>query len=190
MRDMRGRSRNSSPSTSCQSASTSAAFVKKRWPPRSNRYPSISTVFASPPTWSSASRIVTGRPALPSRYPAVSPAGPAPTTSVCVVESSICAGATLPAQHVNVGLHGLREPLLERELVGLEVGDAPQARVGAEQSLPLPRALVDELRPLGAPATVVAEDRPHDDQPAAGGDAGDHSVQGRTRRRRLQPLDR
>src|SRR5215510_4023129 len=82
MRDIRGRRRNSSRMISCQRSSTSFTLVKKRWPPRSKRYPSRTAVLAIPPTWSSASSTTTGRPFLASRYPAVSPAGPAPRITV------------------------------------------------------------------------------------------------------------
>src|SRR4051794_16854964 len=81
MRDSRGRRRNSSRITSCQRSLTSLDFVKKRWPPRSKRYPSRTSVLAMPPTWDSASKTMTGRPRLASRYPAVSPAGPPPSTA-------------------------------------------------------------------------------------------------------------
>src|SRR6478672_8580220 len=79
---MRGRMRNSSPMISSQRSLTSLDFVKKRCPPRSKRKPSGSTtVLAMPPTCSSASRTMTFLPALASRYPAVSPAGPPPSTT-------------------------------------------------------------------------------------------------------------
>src|SRR5215211_3421614 len=81
MRDRRGRSSSSSPRTSCQRRSTSRLLVKKRWPPRSKRKPSRTSVRASPPTMWSASKTTTRWPAWASMYPAVSPAGPAPSTA-------------------------------------------------------------------------------------------------------------
>src|SRR3954468_19599488 len=95
MRDIRGRRRNSSFITSCQRSSTSLDLVKKRWPPRSKRKPSRTSVFAMPPTWSSASNLVLhdppalsprhehddGTPLLRQQVSGGEPAGPPPRTA-------------------------------------------------------------------------------------------------------------
>src|SRR6266540_1436491 len=79
MRLRRGRRRKSSgPRISNQRSSTGCTFVKKRWPPMSNRQPSRIAVRLMPPTTVSDSRTVDVTPRLVSMYAAVRPAGPAP----------------------------------------------------------------------------------------------------------------
>src|SRR4051795_5164924 len=80
MRDSRGRTISSSPRTSSHSAWISGCLVKNRWPPRSKRNPSRSSVRARPPTSSSRSSTVTPRPRWTKCSAAVRPAGPAPRT--------------------------------------------------------------------------------------------------------------
>src|SRR5256885_4200654 len=185
MRDMRGRSGNSSPMISCQGASTSCAFVKKRWPPRSNRKPSISTVFARPPPCRSASSTTALWPALPSTYAAVSPAGPAPRTNVV---SSIL--MRLSTAHVYDRLEGLPEVAFGQDLVGRDRPDAPEARIGGDRARPGLRGEVDLARPARLPGAVVAEDGRHDDEPLSRPHRREHRLQVAGDRDGAQALER
>lgn len=83
MREDLGRWRRSFPSISVQKSSTCWDLEKKRCPPISNRKSLYRAVFEIPPTYlESASKTQTERPFLARRYAAVSPAGPAPITTV------------------------------------------------------------------------------------------------------------
>src|ERR1700730_3042711 len=67
-------------SISCHQRITQSDFEKKRWPPRSIRFPRYTTVFEIPPTCVSNSKtwgVISDRRSSSSA--AVSPAGPAPT---------------------------------------------------------------------------------------------------------------
>src|SRR6266511_6159423 len=130
MRLRRGRRRKSSgPRISNQRSSTGCTFVKKRWPPMSNRQPSRIAVRLMPPTTVSDSRTVDVTPRLVSMYAAVRPAGPAPmmTTLGDAVGSVVTQAA--PSWRFGAGM----------DAVGAS-GDHDSLRAAAAAALLRPRA--------------------------------------------------
>src|ERR1700694_2442921 len=117
-----------------------------------------------PPTWSVDSSTITCLPCLASRYPAVNPAGPAPSTTtgrsrvisaprfgapLAGIEVSLIWSCNLPVEHCAVAYAASAPVVVRRHRDGLE---AAVCRVGCEQRPQLGRASAHELRPGRLPA--------------------------------------
>src|SRR5437763_2631072 len=140
---------------SCQRSSTSLILVKNRWPPRSKRYPSRTSLRARPPTWSEASSTTTGLPCLAMRYPAVSPAGPPPSTTTGV--SGVMSGGFV-IQHCAVGDAAGLNVIVGRHRDRLQHAGV---HIGLEDCPPLSRSPAHELSPRLIPVLHAYGQSPH-----------------------------
>src|SRR3954469_19656868 len=132
-----------------------------------------------PPTWSSASSTTTGLPCFASRYPAVSPAGPPPSTSVgrssgvasiCSVLSVTCSDgpcsvrgegerAAGPGSAVgDLGVERRSHPVDHVAVAERLDVDAAEALVARKGLRPLRRTAAHQLGPRSAPARAAPDD--------------------------------
>ena len=174
---MRGRLRNSSRMISCQRSSTSLTLVKKRWPPRSKRYlppgPSRTSVLAMPPTWSSASKTITGQALLGQQVAGGQARGPAPEDQgglvlagpgwrarravvwwLSLISSSSRGSSCRARRAPRSAWPGGRTPAPR-----LVTGEAP---VRLQRLPPLGGPTADQLRPRRVPVVDARGDRVHE----------------------------